>query len=171
MYAVVGCNACNALWVVDGRPETTGCPRCGKRHRYAKLKTFAECETAAAAKEARSRLLADRGDDRSPDDLGDFETLAREAMDAGPDDEEYLEAAGVDADEAAAAGDRADSSPRSRSRTTVVRDALREGATTADEVADYAAARGVDPAWAREALDRLARRGEVTESGGEYRLL
>lgn len=168
MYAVVGCSACNALWVVEGRPETTGCPRCGKRHRYAKLKKFVKRDTASAAKDARSRLLASRDGDHAIDD---FETLGREAMSAGMNEDTYLEEAGVDPEAVADAGKRAESSSAARSRLDVVRDAIREGATTADEVADYAARNGVDPEWALEALDRLTRRGEVTESGGEYRLL
>lgn len=168
MYAVVGCNACSALWVVEGRPETTGCPRCGKRHRYEKLRKFAEHDTASAAKEARSRLLAGREGDHHIDD---FETLGREAMEAGMDDDEYLQKAGVDPDPVAEAGERIRSPSDARSRLDVVRDALREDGATAAEVADYAAKNGVDPEWAREAVVRLSRRGEVTESEGEYRLL
>lgn len=168
MYVVVGCRNCSALWVVEGRPETTGCPRCGTRHRFGTLKRLAERDTASAAKEARSQLLASRDGDH---DLNDFDTLGQDAMAAGPDDDEYLETSGIDADAVADAGERTDSASNSRSQREVVLDALREGATTADEVADYAAARGVDPAWAREALDRLARAGEVTRSGDEYRQL
>ena len=60
MYAVVGCNECDALWVVEGRPESTSCPRCEKRHRFGKLKKFYESEHADEAREARSRLFATR---------------------------------------------------------------------------------------------------------------
>ncbi|MFB6192576.1 MAG: DUF5817 domain-containing protein [Haloarculaceae archaeon] len=171
MYRVVGCRDCSALWVLEGRPETTQCPRCRTRHPVDRLRAFAETETAAAAKDARSRLLADREGERLDDD---FEALGRAAMDAGPDDEAYLEASGVDSEAAADAADRAGAGAGSGpgSRREVVLAALRAlDSPTADEVADYAAERGVPREWTREALDRLARAGEVTRSGGRYRLL
>lgn len=168
MYRVVGCRDCRALWVLEGRPETTQCPRCRTRHPVDRLRAFARTESADEAREARSRLLADR-EDRTLDD--DFETLGRAAMDAGPDEETYLEASGVDSEAVADAAER-DAGGGSSARREVVRDALRElDAPTADEVADRAAERGVPREWTREALDRLVRRGEVTRSGEGYRLL
>jgi DNA-binding IclR family transcriptional regulator len=50
--------------------------------------------------------------------------------------------------------------------------ALREqDAPTEASVVDYATERGVPAAYVRDALDKLVRRGEVTESDGTYRLL
>jgi len=53
----------------------------------------------------------------------------------------------------------------------VVRDALREGNATEAAVVGYATDHGVPAEAARDILDRLTRRGEATESRGEYRLL
>lgn len=170
MYAVVGCNRCGALWVVEGSPETTSCPRCRKRHRFRKLKKFAEVETSAGAKQARSRILQEQGGIDA--DLDDFSSMGEVADEAGMDDGQYLEASGIDVDAVEAAADRADSSGGSTSRRAVVRAALRElDRPTEDEVIAYAADRDVPEAYARKALTKLVRAGEVSESRGRYRPL
>jgi len=174
MHAVVGCNRCGALWVVEGRPESTGCPRCEKRHRFEKLRTLAEAESADAAREARSRLLAERsGHAEQLDSLEDFSTLGEAAEDAGVSDEEFLRGAGVDHDAVSAAGERAESGQgRSRSRREVVLDGIEElDRPTESAVIEYAADAGVPASYVEAALERLRRRGEVTESDGRYRRL
>src|SRR6056297_2742917 len=60
MYAVVGCSDCQALKIVEGRPETTQCPRCGKRRTFEKLKKFVETDDEDHAREVRSSMLATR---------------------------------------------------------------------------------------------------------------
>lgn len=170
MFAVVGCRHCHALWVVEGRPDATSCRRCGTRYRYDRLERFATAETAAAAKEARSRLLQDRGDGGT--DLDDFAALEAEAMDAGMSDEEFLAASGLDADEVADAGDDPAPASDSRSRREVVLDGLRDlDSPTAKALRAYAGENGVDPDYVDRALRKLRERGEVSESGGHYRLL
>lgn len=175
MYAVVGCRECRALWVVEGRPDTTRCPRCGTRRQFSKLRTFVETADADEAKQARSALLARRQEaSESFADLDPFATLGAEADEAGMDDAEYLERAGVDSESVAAAGERAEhgTGTGGRDRLGTVRAALDAlDAPTADEVVAYATERGIEEAFAREALDRLVRRGEVTENRGTYRLL
>lgn len=175
MYAVVGCRECRALWIVEGRPETTRCPRCGTRRQFSKLKTFARTEDATAAREARAALLARRQDQSEAfADLDSFEELGRQAADAGPDEAAYLDAVGVDSEAVADAGDRADrgAGRGGPDRLDVVRRALVDlDDPTAEDVADYAADRDVDRAFAREALARLVRRGEASESRGVYRPL
>lgn len=169
MFAVVGCSQCHALWVIQGQPDTTSCRRCGRRYRYERLHRFAETDTAAAAKEARSRLLRDRDDHGA--DLDDFAALEEEAMDAGMSDDEFLATSGVDADAVTAAGEPAESTG-SRSRREIVLAALREGeAPTAEDVREYAGERGVDAEYVDRALRKLRERGQVSESGGRYRLL
>jgi hypothetical protein len=174
MYAVVGCNECDALWVVEGRPESTSCPRCEKRHRFGKLKKFYESEHADEAREARSRLFATRsGNAEAAESLPDFETLGRDAEGAGVDEDEYLEASGIDTEEVAAAGERAGQGRgHGRNKREVVLDALREQERpTAAEVREYAADAGVSAEYVDRALEKLSRAGEVSESGGRYRLL
>lgn len=170
MFAVVGCGRCNAFWVVEGRPETTSCPRCEKRYSFGKLTKFAETEAADAAREARSRLLQDRGDVNA--DLDSFTGMGDRAMDAGMDDEEFLGASGVDADEVAAAADRADSSGGSRSNREVVLDGLRDlDEPTAADLKAYAADRGVGKSYVERALRKLREQGAVSETDGVYRRL
>jgi hypothetical protein len=171
MYSVVGCSECLALWVVEDRPETTQCPRCRKRHQFERLKQFAETDTSEAAARVRSSMLADRADD------GEF--LDPEEIDidgVGVDDGEYLTASGLDADEVAAAGERAEGGSggggRSRSRKQVVLDALSElDEPTTAAVVEYATAEGVAESYVETALERLQRAGEVTERNGIYRRL
>lgn len=168
MYSVVGCSECLALWVVEDRPETTQCPRCRKRHQFGKLKQFAETDSSEAAARVRSSMLAERADD------GEFLDPAEIDIDGvGVDDEEYLTASGLDAEEVAAAGDRAEGGDgRSRSRKQVVLDALSElEEPTAEAVIEYATAEGLEESYVERALERLQRAGEVTETAGVYRRL
>lgn len=167
MYSVVGCKACRNLWVVEGRPETTECRRCGKRHRFEKLKRFAETETSEAAARVRSSMLAERADDGEfldPDEI-DLE-------DVGVDDEEFLAASGLNAEEVAKAGKRATESGGSRSRKRIVLDALEDlDAPTAEDVVAYAETAGVPESYVEKTLEKLQRAGEVTVSDGVYRKL
>jgi hypothetical protein len=175
MYAVVGCTDCHALWLLSdpATAETATCPRCGRRHGIGRLKRLFTAEDRETAREARASMLADAADATTS-----FESTPSVAeMDAAADapvvdDDEYLDAAGVDAVAVAAAGERSDRRSRSRSRPEVVRDALRElDGPDEDDVVAYAAERGVSADAAADLLDRLVRRGEATEHGGSYRLL
>ena len=167
MYAVVGCSNCRALWVVEDRPETTRCPRCRTSHRFERLKTFAETDSADAAVRARGELLAERADE------GEFVDPAAVDTDAvGMTDEAFLTAFGLDTDEVAAAGERADGEQGSRSRRQVVLDAIEAlEAPTDDAVRAYGADHGVESADVDRALSKLERAGEVIRSDGVYRRL
>lgn len=167
MYSVVGCSDCQHLWVVEGRPETTQCPRCRTRHRFEKLKAFAETESSEAAARVRGSMLADRADE------GEFVDPAEiDPDEVGMSDEAYLSAAGLDAEAATAAGERATEGGGSRSRRQVVLDALADlEEPTADAVREYAAEAGVPESYVERALEKLRRAGEVTESDGVYRTL
>lgn len=173
MYAVVGCSNCNALWVVEGRPETTGCPRCEQRHQFSKLKQFVTTDDEAHAREVRASILANkagRGDSFA--ELDDYATLEAYVEDAVLSDNEYLDEAGVDTDAVAAAEERAEQSQRGLSKREAVRTALRElDAPTEREVKAFAAEHGVDGEYAERALAKFARAGEVVEEDGTYRLL
>jgi DNA-directed RNA polymerase subunit RPC12/RpoP len=178
MYAVVGCNECGTRWLLSDPDEADSaqCPRCGKRHRTRKLKRFYQSEDRDAARQVRAAILAERSGHKDAfDDLESVAEMEARVADAGVDDEEYLTGSGLDADEVTEAGERATSRHTgggSRSRPDVVRDALREAdRPTESDVVDYAVEAGVPAEAARDVLDRLTRRGEVTESRGVYRLL
>lgn len=176
MYAVVGCNECGNLWLLQD-PRTSDsarCSRCEKTHRTAKLKRFFESEDRAAAREARSALLAKKHDDSEAfAEVDHVSDLERAVEDAGIDDREYLERSGVDADAVFEAGTRAGSSGHaSRSREDIVRDGVREAdEPTEESVVAYASEHGVPAEAARDLLDALTRRGAISKSGGRYRLL
>ncbi|PSP67626.1 replication protein H [Halobacteriales archaeon QS_1_69_70] len=167
MYAVVGCSNCRALWVVEDRPETTQCPRCRTRHRFERLKVFAEAEAADAAARARGELLAERAE------AGEFvEPAAVDADAVGMTEEAFLAASGLDAEEVTAAGDRRGPGEGSRSRRQVVLDALADlEAPTGDDLRAYAAEHGVEAEYVDRALAKLERSGEVTRADGVYRRL
>jgi hypothetical protein len=173
MYAVVGCRECGTYWLLadPDDAETATCPRCGRRHRTRKLRRFYESDDRDAARQARAALLADKhGESEAFADLPSVAELGRDVEGAGVDDDEYLEGSGLDAKEVAAAGDV--SSGASRSRDEVVRAAVREQDRPDEEsVVAYAIDRGVPAEAARDLLERLTRRGEVSESRGRYRLL
>lgn len=174
MYAVVGCGECEALWVVEGRPETSECPRCGHRREHAMRTKFHTAEDADEAREARARLLAERRGEAdafaSVDAFADLDSVVDEA---GVDDETYLSASGVDPDAVAEAGERAARPGGSgRSRRQAVREAIRD-LQAPDEAAVVARAteRGVPADYVRRALDRLREEGDVAVEDGIYRLL
>ncbi|SEW21298.1 DUF5817 domain-containing protein [Natrinema salifodinae] len=174
MYAVVGCSECSHLWIIEGRSETTQCPRCGSRKAYEKRKKFVETDDAAHARDVRASMLANRqGEGEAFAKLDSFAELEDDVADGVVDDAEYLEESGLAVDEVEAAGDRDPRGPaRSGSKKEIVKaalDALDE--PTEDEVVEYAAERGVEAEYASDALEKLARRGVVSESRGRYRLL
>jgi len=174
MYSVVGCGECEALWIVEGRPDTTECPRCGKRHRTKQLKRFVETDDEDHARDVRASMLANRqGEGEAFADLDSFAGMEDRIDDDVVDDREYLERSGVDPDPVEAAGERADrGSGSSPSRKAVVRAALRElDRPTEDAVAGYAEERGVPAGYVERALEKLRRNGEVVETDGRYRLL
>lgn len=74
MYRVVECGECGALWIVEGEPETTGCPQCATRHRFESLRPLSTHDEKTAATAARGAILADRsdhGDGFDPVDVAD----------------------------------------------------------------------------------------------------
>ncbi|MBZ6493820.1 DUF5817 domain-containing protein [Natrinema longum] len=174
MYAVVGCSECSNLWIIEGRSETTQCPRCGSRRAYEKRKKFVETDDVAHARDVRASMLANRqGEGEAFAELDSFRALEDDVADGVVDDDEYLEEAGLDVDEIDAAGDRDPRGPtRSGSKKEIVERALErlEEPTEAD-VVDYAAERGVGADSVRTILEKLTRRGVVSESRGRYRLL
>lgn len=172
-YAVVGCSDCNALWVVEGRPETTGCPRCERRHQFGALKQFVTTDDEDHAREVRASILANKaGHGDAFAEIDDFATLDDYVADAGIGDDEYLAESGVDTDEVAAAAERAESSARSLSKREAVRTALRElDEPTEREVKAFAAEHGVGGDYVETALAKFERAGEVVADGDGYRLL
>jgi DNA replicative helicase MCM subunit Mcm2 (Cdc46/Mcm family) len=172
-YAVVGCTDCNAFWVVEGRPETTKCPRCERRHQWTKLKKFVETDDENHAREVRASILANRaGHGESFADVEDFATLDDYVEDLGMDDEAFLESAGVNVEEVDQVQDRVQQSSRSLGKREAVRTALLDlDEPTESEVKAFAAEHGVDGEYVERALSKLARAGEVTETEDGYRLL
>ncbi|WP_136687937.1 DUF5817 domain-containing protein [Halorhabdus amylolytica] len=174
MYAVVGCSECSALWVLEGRPETTQCPRCGTRRKFEFRRKFVETEDVDAAREIRAKMLAERQDlGEALDGLDSYAEMEARVEDSVIDDETYLESKGVDSDAAAAAGRRAsEGTGGSNSRRETVIEALeRLDSPEEDEILEYAAERGVPEKYARRALQSLVRSGEVSENDGRYRRL
>ncbi|MFW5974020.1 MAG: DUF5817 domain-containing protein [Natrialbaceae archaeon] len=170
MYAVVGCGECQALWIVEGRPERSECPRCGTTRKYQKRRQFVTTDDEDHAREVRSSMLAARqGQSDAFAELGSFSELGERAADSGIDDETYLAESGIDPAEVAAAGSDDDTS---KSREQIVREGIRElDEPTAGAVADYAEKRDVPRSYTERALSKLVRAGEASESRGEYRLL
>ncbi|AFK20288.1 replication protein H [Haloferax mediterranei ATCC 33500] len=179
MYAVVGCTDCANMWLLSDPREskTATCPRCGRRHQTKKLRHFFESEDRDAARQARSALLAKKhGDSEAFAEVAHVSELDRQVDESGVDDREYLEGSGLDADEVFEAGEKAtqgrNSATGSADRLTIVREAIQDGdRPTEEEIVAAASDRGVPEERARDLLDKLRRRGEVSESRGRHRLL
>jgi hypothetical protein len=173
MYSVVGCSACEALWIVADRPETTNCPRCRTRHQFDRLKKFVTTEEKDEAREVRAAMLADRQDaGEAYGDLESVDEMESILEEAGIEDSEYLQAKGVDPAEAEAAGNAA-TEPRSRgSRRDRVLDTIRDlEEPTEAAIVQAAADRGVPAEYTRSLLAKLSRNGDLTQTDDGYRLL
>lgn len=171
MYAVVGCGECSALWIVEGRPETSQCPRCGTTRRYEKRRQFVTTDDEDHARDVRASMLAARsGHSEAFAELDSFAELDDHVHDAGIDDDTYLRESGLDVEEIRTAGT---SEPgTSSSREDVIRNALEiQSNPTAEDVVEYARSHGVPAEYTEQALAKLVRSGEVTENRGTYRLL
>lgn len=170
MYAVVGCSECTALWIVEGRPETTACPRCRTRHQFTRLKSFVRTDDQNEARNARAAMLAQRSGGDAREALDSFEAMERQAKEAGVSDEEYLAESGIDPETVANAGD-SDAGAKSSRRETVLEGLNQLDTPTESAVVSYAADRGVPESYTRKALTKLVQTGEVSENGGRYRPL
>lgn len=171
MYAVVGCTQCGNYWLLSdpGESESATCSRCGRRHQTKKLRKFYASEDRDDARQARAALLAKKhGDSAAFDEVDHVADLERQVEGRAVSDEEFLEGSGIDVDEVAAAGDTG--KKRSRSRDQIVRDGVTE-CDSESEVLAYAEENGVPRDAAAKLLEKLRRRGDVTESGGSLRLL
>lgn len=171
MYAVVGCRECRALWLVEGRPDTTRCPRCGTRRKFDRLRKLAETDDQVEARRARSALLSARQDDdaSSTTNQSDQTTGNRQNQGRGPCQPPVEGTAGsprVGGTETTA------HPPSGSSRVDVIRTALRV-LESPDEAAvvSYATDRGIDPDAAADVLRQLVRSGEVTRQENCYRLV
>lgn len=170
MYAVVGCSDCQMLWIVEGRPETSTCPRCGTTRGYEKRRQFVTTEDREHARDVRASMLASRsGHEEAFAELDSVAELDRQVAEAGIDDETYLDGAGLDAD---AIAEHVEHESTNLSREETVREALRElDEPRTAAVVQYATERGVSASYVETALSKLVQAGDATENGGVYRLL
>ena len=171
MYTVVGCSNCQALWIVEDRPETTSCPRCRSRHEFDRLKQFVRTEDQDEAREVRAAMLASAQDQADAYEKLDSVGAMAEAIDtAGIDDDAYLSDHGLDPEAIAAAGDEPPTTSMSlRERVLDAIDTLEEPTEAA--VIEYASERGDAAETVRAALEKLARDGTIVQGQSGYRRL
>jgi hypothetical protein len=171
MYAVVGCSNCQALWIVEDRPETTSCPRCGDRNEFDRLKQFVRTESQDKAREVRAAMLASAQDrEDAYEGLDSVGEMAEQIDSVGVDDEAYLSEHGLDPDAIEAAGKSQNGGARSqRDRILDAINNLEEPTETA--VVEYASERGVPAGRVRTALEKLTREGTLIKDDTGYRRL
>lgn len=174
MFAVVGCRECGTFWIVQDAPKTTGCPRCGTRHEYARLKKFVETDDADKAREARSRLIAEQsGYADAYADLGSFSELERQYDDPHPS--EFVDAQSIDSPSRARRSSRSVPSTDQQisldSARPIVLSAIRDlDRPTLASIIQYADAHGVTADQAREQLESLVETGNVRVENDRYSL-
>lgn len=170
-YAVVGCSACEALWVVETDVESTGCPRCGRRHQFDQLHQFVRTDSIDVARQGRAAVLAARaGETAAFERFRDRSDVATVVETPVVDDAEYLEAAGIDPDAVAAADTGSTGAGGSSDRRSVIMEAVRRvEPATEPAIVSYAVDRGVDGETARSILDGLVQEGVVMVDGETYR--
>lgn len=168
MYAVVGCTECSSLWVIEDGADSATCPRCGKRHKTDKLRHFAEATEADDAREARAALVANRRD--AGDDAPSFGELEASIEEDVVDDATRLEAAGIDPEEVAAAGERASGGGDSPNRREIVLAAFDDfDEPDREAIYGHAEEHGVDREYVDRVLGKLERQGGIVETADGYR--
>lgn len=172
MYAIVGCGECSNLWIVEGAPETSQCPRCGSRKPFDRRKRFLETGDVNHAREVRASMLANRSGHgeafAAVECFADLEDAVGESV---IEEASFLEASGVDPEAVEAAGERVSAGTGGgASRRDVVFEALDSlEEPTAAEVKAFASDRGVPIEYTERALEKLVQAGEVLENRGRYR--
>lgn len=171
MYAVVGCSNCEHLWLVEGSPETSQCPRCGRTREHASRRRFVTTDDPDHARDVRAALLATRQEADGGVEGASFTSLADDAEAAGLSERAVLEAAGIDPD-AVFADDEHEAGGGPTDRRAVIRAAIRHLDEPTDAaVREFAVERDVSATFVDRALERLVRSGEATRDGDTYRLL
>lgn len=177
MYSVVGCSECESVKIVEGKPETTVCNRCGKTLQFNRLKVFFESDNLEAAKEARSLLLAKRNDldvfyQGMMENLVERGEFQDEVMRRFGEDE-LLEQEGVDKEEVEEASEKVEEHKGSDPKKRIVMDAIEFLDEPRDEdIIEFAQERGVDPEFTEEAVDKLCMEGKAMRTReGVVRLL
>lgn len=155
MYSVVGCSDCAHLWIVEGRPETTECRRCGARHDFRSRRRLAETEDPDQARELRSRLLAERANagegpadsfDVLEEEVADGVIRALEPIESVPDESKPTDKRGI------------------------VLEAIEERAEpTRSAIREHGRDRGLASEEVDSVLEKLHRAGTVTREGDTYR--
>lgn len=164
MYEVVGCRECGELWIREGDAETATCPRCGRRFRVTRLRTLGSAETTEAAREIRSNLLADRADYGGI--VAGYSDLDEKRV---IDDESYLTAVGLNADEISKAGEPESDMGSFSDREIVLRAIDDVDTPSLGRITAAADEFGVAADTVESILDRLRTAGEITYDGDQYR--
>jgi len=164
VYKVVGCSNCESVKIAVESDETTVCNRCQKQIDVSAARNIFRSDDLEEAKEARSMALARRqGFDGIADEIVEDGIVSDNVGDRFGEDE-LLEEEGVDTEAVEDAGDVSRDSPDrdSKAQNRIVRDAVEFlDEPTDDDIAEFAADRGVDRDKAFEIVDKLCMEGEA----------
>jgi len=175
VYVVVGCSNCESVKIAVEDDETTVCNRCQKQIDLDKAKKIFRSEDLEETKEARSMALARRqGFDDIADDIVEGGIVSENVGERFGEDE-LLKDRGVDTEAVEEAGEvtrdatDGDSKPQKR----IVKDAVEFlDEPTDEDIAEFAAERGVGREKAFEIVDKLCMSGEAMRTReGTVRLL
>jgi len=175
MYAVVGCNECAAMWLLMD-PQTSDSARCPPLREDA-----SDDETQAVLRvggprggpRGRAALLAKKRDERGVRRTRPRLGARARRRRVGNRRPRVPRSVGDRRRRRRRGGrPREGGESDSRSRSEIVRDAVATvDEPTEENVVAHASDHGVPPPRRPEILTRLARRGELSESGGRYRAL
>lgn len=164
MYSVVGCRKCEALWIVEDRPETTQCTRCRKRYQFKKLTKFAQSSDLGTIQQQRSKMLADRSED------GQYIDPAQISVsDTGIDDEEYLSQQGLDLDLVDELTTNDQTVPFKDTKQIILEAIENLDTPTFESICQYAQDREITRTTCEEFLEKLRMEGTLIKQNGRYR--
>lgn len=160
MFTVVICPDCQYIWIVDGRPNRTACPRCESSHEFPGLRHLEKTEDKVEARNVRAAFTAKLNGMKE-----EFEQATRERnildedvdSDLGPDDR--LRERGIDPSEVE---DAISEDTGSKSEKEIVVDAIETlDSPTVEEIIEHAGERGVGRSKVEKVLEKLRKRGEI----------
>lgn len=143
-YTVVSCANCEEVWIVEGNPERSKCPRCEKTRKFKLLKKYKSYDNIRKARLVRAKVKAAIAGDEE-----DFDKALEEDMVLAENEDIF-------------SGSRFASSS-AQSFESVVREAV-EKFDSIEEISEYSEEHGYDSDRVEKYISKKKLNGEIIEN-------
>lgn len=150
-YTVVSCANCEEVWIVEGNPERSQCPRCEKTRKFKLLKKYRSYDDIEKARIVRAKVKAA---------IGGNEDGFNQAFEDGS-----ISAKDIDI----FSGSRF-SKNQSKSFDEIVKEGISKS-DTIDEVVEYCEQRGYGEEKVKKYIEKKKVKGDIIQSGNSIRFV